>query len=70
MARILGAIIAVFLGIAGPFLVIALIGHESIKALGRNPAASNRIFLSMLFSFVFTDAIAVIIMLVIYNIFR
>ncbi len=67
---IIVAVIALFIGVAGPLLVIAFVGFESIKALGRNPSASTRIFLSMIFSFAVADAIAVIIMLVIYNIFR
>ncbi len=64
------AVLSLFIGVAGPLLVIAFVGFESIKALGRNPSASTRIFLSMLFSFTVADAVAVIIMLVIYNIFR
>ena len=64
------AVVSLFIGVAGPLLVIALVGFESIKALGRNPSASTRIFLSMIFSFAVADSIAIIIMLVIYNIFR
>lgn len=54
----------------GPSLVIAFIGYGAVKALGRNPSAAPKIFLSMMFAFVFAEAIAIVALLVIYNLFR
>jgi F-type H+-transporting ATPase subunit c len=59
-----------FLTTLGPSLVIAFVGYGAVKALGRNPSAAPRILLSMIFSFVFAEAIAIIALLVIYNLFR
>jgi len=68
--RTLSLILMLFLTTLGPSLVIAFVGHGAVKALGRNPSAASRILLSMIFSFVFAEAIAIIALLVIYNLFR
>lgn len=54
----------------GPALVIATVGYASVKALGRNPSAAPRLFIVMLLAFVFAEAIAIIALLVIMNLFR
>ncbi len=53
----------------GPAIVIAKVGSDAVKALGRNPSASPKIFLSMMLSFVFASAVAIIALLVLF-IFR
>lgn len=68
--RTLSLILMLFLTTLGPSLVIAFVGYGAVKALGRNPSAASRILLSMIFSFVFAEAIAIIALLVIYNLFR
>lgn len=68
--RTLSLILMLFLTTLGPSLVIAFVGYGAVKALGRNPSAAPRILLSMIFSFVFAEAIAIIALLVIYNLFR
>ena len=55
---------------AGPSAVIAVVGYAAVKALGRNPSAAPRIFISMILAFIFAEAIAVIALLAIMNIFR
>ncbi|RKY30534.1 MAG: hypothetical protein DRP74_06845 [Candidatus Omnitrophota bacterium] len=68
--RILTVTIMLLLSTLGPSLVIAFIGYGAVRALGRNPSAASRIFLTMMLAFVFAEAIAIIALLVIYNLFR
>jgi len=68
--RILTLTIMLLLSTLGPSLVIAFIGYGAVKALGRNPSAASRIFMTMMFAFIFAEAIAIIALLVIYNLFR
>jgi len=63
-------IIAVMLvTILGPSAVIAAIGYASIRALGRNPSAAPKILLAMIIALVFAEAIAVIALLVMFQLF-
>ena len=64
--------IAVIMLIAtlGPSLVIGIVGYAAVKALGRNPSAAPRLFMAMLLAFIFAEAIAIIALLVIMNLFR
>ena len=55
--------------IIGPSLVIAAIGFASIRALGRNPSASTKILPAMILSLVFAEAVAIIGLLVLFQIF-
>ena len=54
----------------GPAFVIGMVGFASIKALGRNPSAAPRIFVSMILAFIFAEAIAIIALLTVMNVFR
>ena len=62
--------VLMLLSTLGPSLVIGYVGYGAVKALGRNPSAAPRIFLSMMLVFTFAEAIAIIAMLVIFNLFR
>jgi F-type H+-transporting ATPase subunit c len=53
----------------GPSLVIAAVGYASIMALGRNPSSSPKIMLAMIISLIFAEAIAVIALLVVFQLF-
>jgi F0F1-type ATP synthase membrane subunit c/vacuolar-type H+-ATPase subunit K len=53
----------------GPSIVIAVLGYATIKALGRNPSAASKIFMGTVFLLVFVEAIAIISMLVIFQLF-
>lgn len=68
--KILTIILMLTLSTLGPSIVIAVIGYGAVKALGRNPSAASKIFLSMMFAFTFAEAIAIIALLVVYNLFR
>ena len=60
-------ILLMFLSTAGPAAVIAFVGYSSVKAVGRNPSASSKIFVAMILSFIFAEAIAVLALLIVYN---
>jgi len=62
--------VLMLLSTLGPSLVIGYVGYGAVKALGRNPSAAPRIFLAMMLVFTFAEAIAIIAMLVIFNLFR
>jgi F0F1-type ATP synthase membrane subunit c/vacuolar-type H+-ATPase subunit K len=62
-------ILLMFLSTAGPSAVIAFVGFASVRSLARNPGASPTIFLAMIIAFVFAEAIAILALLIIYNLF-
>jgi F-type H+-transporting ATPase subunit c len=64
------AVLIMLIATAGPSAVIAAVGFAAVKALGRNPSAAPRIFISMILAFIFAEAIAVVALLAIMNIFR
>lgn len=53
----------------GPCAVIAAVGHGAMLALGRNPSAAPKIQTSMLLAFLFAESIAVVSLLVIFQLF-
>jgi F0F1-type ATP synthase membrane subunit c/vacuolar-type H+-ATPase subunit K len=54
----------------GPAAVIAIVGFAAVKAVGRNPSASAKILMSMITAFIFAEAIAILALLVVFNLFR
>lgn len=58
-----------FIAVMGPAVVIAVLGHSVIKALARNPSAASKIFMGMLLMLVFVEAISVIAILIIFQLF-
>ncbi len=61
--------LVMFVTIIGPSAVIAAIGHASIRALGRNPSAAPKILQAMVVALVFAMAIAVIALLILFQLF-
>jgi F0F1-type ATP synthase membrane subunit c/vacuolar-type H+-ATPase subunit K len=55
--------------VVGPSIVIGILGHATIKALGRNPSAASKIFLGTVFLLVFVETISIVSMLVIFQLF-
>ncbi len=55
--------------IVGPSGVIAAIGYASIRALGRNPSAATKILQAMIISLVFAQSIAIIALLILFQLF-
>ncbi len=69
MGQNIAIILAVICAVLGPAAVIAVLGAASIKALGRNPSAAPKIYTGVILMLVFTEATAVIALLVIFHIF-
>ena len=61
--------LVLFAAILGPSIVVAAIGYASIKALGRNPSAAPKILPAMIVSLLFAETIAIIGLLVLFQIF-
>jgi len=62
-------ILVMLISTLGPSAVIAAVGYSSVRALGRNPSASPKILLAMVLAFLFAEAIAIIGLLIVYNLF-
>ncbi len=58
-----------FVAVLGPAIVIAVLGHAVIKALGRNPSAASKIFIGMVIMLIFVEAISIIAILVLFQLF-
>ena len=67
--RSLVIILVMFVTILGPSAVIAAIGFASIKALGIKPPSAPKILLAMIVTLVFAEAIAVIALLILFQLF-
>ncbi|MFA5319917.1 MAG: ATP synthase F0 subunit C [Candidatus Omnitrophota bacterium] len=68
--RNLTILLIMFLSTLGPALVIAFVGYGAVQAIGRNPSATPRVMLAMIIAFLFAEAIAVIALLIVFNLFK
>jgi F-type H+-transporting ATPase subunit c len=57
--KLLAAAIAIGLGAIGPGLGLGLIGSKAMEAIGRNPEASDKLFVPFILSLAFTEAIGI-----------
>ena len=57
--RFLATAIAIAIGAIGPGLGLGMIGSKAMEALGRNPEASDQIFVPLILSLAFTEAIGI-----------
>jgi F-type H+-transporting ATPase subunit c len=57
--RMLAPAIAIGIGAIGPALGLGMIGSKAMEALGRNPEASDQIFVPLILSLAFTEAIGI-----------
>jgi F-type H+-transporting ATPase subunit c len=57
--RLLASAIAIGIGAIGPALGLGMIGSKAMEALGRNPEASDQIFVPLILSLAFTEAIGI-----------
>lgn len=69
MSRNIAVTIIFALCILGPAAVFAASSYASINALGRNPASAPKIFTAMIIALVFTQAMAIIAMLIAFQLF-
>ncbi len=58
-----------FIAVMGPSVVIAVLGYAVIKALSRNPSAAPKVFMGMAIMLVFVEAIAVVAILIVFQLF-
>jgi len=63
-------ILIMFLSTLGPAVVIGFVGFAAVKAVGRNPSASHRILIAMITAFIFAEAIAILSILMVFNLFK
>jgi F-type H+-transporting ATPase subunit c len=57
--RLLASALAIGVGAIGPALGLGMIGSKAMEALGRNPEASDQIFVPLILSLAFTEAIGI-----------
>lgn len=69
MSRNLALVLIFALCILGPCIVFALSSFASINALGRNPSSAPKVFTSMIISLAFAQTLAIIAMLIIFQLF-
>jgi F-type H+-transporting ATPase subunit c len=60
--------IAIGLGAIGPGIGIGMIGKGAMEAIGRNPEASNKVFVPMLIIAAFAEAIAIYALVIAFSI--
>ena len=58
-AKSLAAAFAIGFGALGPGIGLGMIGSKAMEALGRNPEASDEIFVPLILSLAFTEAIGI-----------
>jgi len=58
-----------FVCVMGPSIVIAVLGYAVVKALGRNPSAASKIFMGIIIMLIFVEALSIIAILVIFQLF-
>ncbi len=69
MSRNVALIIIFGLCLLGPCAVFAASSYASINALGRNPSSAPKIFTAMIIALVFAQALAIIVMLIVFQLF-
>ncbi len=69
MSRNIAIVIVFTFCILGPSAVFALSSFASITALGRNPSSAPKIFTGMVISLVFAQTLAIIAMLIAFQLF-
>ena len=57
--RFLATALAIAVSGLGPGLGLGMIGSKAMEALGRNPEASDEIFVPLILSLAFTEAIGI-----------
>jgi len=62
-------LLVILVAVLGPSVVIGFLGYATIKALGRNPSAASKIFMGTVLMLVFVEAISLVAILVVFQIF-
>lgn len=69
MSRNLSLVIIFCFCVMGPCMVFAAGSFASITALGRNPSSAPKIFTAMIIALVFAQSLAIIAMLIVFQLF-
>jgi F0F1-type ATP synthase membrane subunit c/vacuolar-type H+-ATPase subunit K len=67
MSRNLALVIIFAFSLLGPCAVFAASAFSSIQALGRNPSSAPKVFTAMVIVLVFAQALAIIAMLIVFQ---
>ena len=57
--RLFAAALAIAIGSIGPAIGLGMIGSKAMEALGRNPEAIDQMFVPLILSLAFTEAVAI-----------
>lgn len=57
--RLFASALAIGVGAIAPAIGLGMIGSKAMEALGRNPEASDQIFVPLILSLAFTEAIGI-----------
>lgn len=60
--------LAIAIGSFGPALAIGMIGSKAMEAIGRNPEATGKLFVPMLLTAAFAEAIAIYALVIAFSI--
>jgi len=60
--------LAIGLGAIGPGLGIGMIGAKAMEAIGRNPESAGKLFVPMLLTAAFAEAIAIYALVIAFSI--
>lgn len=63
-------VLVISAAIMGPSVVVAVIGHATIKALARNPSSAPVLLIGMIVMLIFNQAIVVVSLLIFFQIFN
>ena len=63
-------ILVITAAIMGPSVVVAVIGHGTIKALARNPSSAPILLIGMIVILIFNQAIVIVSLLVFFQVFN
>ena len=63
-------ILVIMAAILGPSVVVAVIGHGTIKALARNPSSAPILLIGMIVILIFNQAIVIVSLLVFFQVFN
>lgn len=60
--------LAIGLGSIGPALAIGMIGAKAMESIGRNPESAGKIFVPMLLTAAFAEAVAIYALVIAFSI--
>jgi len=65
--KLLAKALAIAIGGVGPTLAIGKIGGKAMESIGRNPEATDKLFVPMLLGMAFAEAVAIYALVVVFT---